>query len=43
MNYECGSCNGDANDEEEMKYVKLGRDEIGLLRILLCGRYARRS
>ena len=27
MNYECGSCNGVANDEE-MKFVKFGRDEI---------------
>ena len=32
MNYECGSCDGDTNDEEEMKSVKFGRDEIEVVK-----------
>ena len=28
MDYECGSCNSDTNDDEDMKRVKLGCDEI---------------
>ena len=35
MNYECGSCNGVANDEEEMKSVKFGRDEIEVVKELV--------
>ena len=32
MNYECDRCKGLTNDEEDMKYVKLGRDEIEVIK-----------